>query len=114
MLASTTAPTPDATDNVFVRETRLGQPHSRSKHQMDVQNYITAQVPGLINHGEQDTFKRDLDDELDVFYPDGKRVDAVIGAEAIANLYRKQFGNRVMRASKHDPRNAFTGGWDRI
>lgn len=105
---------PEDTSNVFVREERLGQPHSRSKHLMDVQNYITAQVPGLINHGEQDTFKRDLDDELDVFYPDGQKVEAVIGAAAIANLYATLFKGREMRSAKSDPRSNIVGRWDGV
>jgi hypothetical protein len=105
---------PDATENVFVREERLGQPHSRSKHQMDVQNYITAQAPGLVNHGEQDTFKRDLDDKLDVFHPDGATVQAVIGAAAISDLYATLFKGRDMRSAKGDPRNDVTGRWDRV
>jgi hypothetical protein len=104
---------PDDTENVFVREERLGQPHSRSKHQMNVQNYITSHIPGLINHGEQDTFKRDLDDEIDLFYPDGKHVEAVIGAEAIANLYKTIFRNRTMRSAKEESRNRPIGTWDR-
>lgn len=104
----------NATENVFVREERLGQPHSRSQHQMDVQNYITAQAPGLINHGEQDTFKRDLDDELDVFHPDGQTVEAVVGAQAIEKLYAITFKGRAMRASKGDPRNDIKGRWDSV
>ena len=105
---------PDAPENVFVREERLGQPHSRSQHQMDVQNYITAQAPGLVNHGEQDTFKRDLDDEFDVFHPDGATVQAVIGAAAIQQLYATLFKGRDMRSAKGDARNSVTGRWDRV
>jgi len=105
---------PDSAGNAFVREERLGQPHSRSKHQMDVQNYITAQLPGLVNHGEQDTFKRDLDDELDLFHPDGSTVEAIIGAAAIEKLYATVFKGRAMRSAKDDPRNKVTGRWDRV
>ena len=104
----------DDMDNVFVREERLGQAHSRSKYQMDVQNYITAMAPGLINHGEQDTFKHDLDDELDLFHPDGHTVEAVIGAAAIEELYASTFRGRQMRSAKGDPRNDIVGRWDRV
>ncbi|WP_342363009.1 hypothetical protein [Terrarubrum flagellatum] len=107
-------PADDPSANVFVREERLGQPHSRSPQQMDVQNYITAQVAGLVNHGEQDTFKRDLDDELDVFYPDGETVKAVLGEGEIATLYEDVFSGRKMRSAKGDPRNNVVSQWDSI
>ena len=89
-------------DNIFVDEERLGQPHSRSPWQMDVQNYVTARIPGMINHGEQDTHKEDLDDDLDLFCPNGT-YEPVIGEAAVARLYADLFRGRLMRDAKKDP-----------
>jgi hypothetical protein len=53
-------------------------------------------MPGMVNHGEQDTYTEDLNDELDVFYPDGMTVRPVLGRAAIADLYRTTFQGRPM------------------
>ncbi|GJD49210.1 hypothetical protein OPKNFCMD_1940 [Methylobacterium crusticola] len=104
------------TENVFVRERRLGEPHSRSPQQMDVQNYVTSHIPGMVCHGEQDTFKTDLDDALDVFYPDGATIRPAVGRHAIETLYATVFEGRRMVAGGADPgaaAGAARPGWQR-
>jgi hypothetical protein len=81
---------------------------------MDVQNYVTAQIPGMIAHVEQDTFKRDLDDHLDVFHPDGVTVEPVIGAAVIEKLYNERFRGRAMRDGEKTPTSPAGGLWKRI
>jgi hypothetical protein len=62
---------------------------------MDVQNYITSKMRGMVCHGEQDTFKTDLDDDLDVFCPDGTII-ICNGEAAIRQLYQVTFKGRKM------------------
>jgi hypothetical protein len=99
----------EAPENKFVDETRLGEKHSRSPYQMDVQNYVTAQIPGMIAHGEQDTYKSDLDDHLDAFHPDGATVEPLLGAAAIQRFYER-FPGRIMR-DKTTPTAGAGGLW---
>jgi hypothetical protein len=103
-------------ENVFVvdEEKRLGEPHTRSKHQMDVQNYVTSNIgPGMISHGEQETFKQDLDDKLDLFHPDGVTVEPILGEAAIRELYAStgRFKGRLMGGKGVETIPAGGGQW---
>ena len=106
-------PADNPSENVFVTETRLGEAHSRSPHQADVQTYVTAHIPGMVAHGEQDTFKDDPDDDLDVFFPDGQTVMPVIGAASIRDLYATLFRGRQMFAGS-SPTSPAGGSWRKV
>lgn len=96
-------PQSDPKSNVFVSEEMMGQKHSRSQYLIDVQYFVkaagvrTAQGEGvpMVRHGEQDTFKTEWDDTLDVFWPDGKTISALDGAEKIQEFYRTTFQGRT-------------------
>jgi hypothetical protein len=104
------ADNPSANKFVIDEGGRLGERHARSQHQMDVQNYITAHIgPGMVSHGEQDTFKQDLNDELDLFHPDGMTVEPILGPAAIRKLYAERFGGRLMGGAETAP--AGGGKW---
>jgi hypothetical protein len=53
-------------------------------------------MPGMIAHGEQDTYKDDPNDDIDVFFPDGRTVLPFLGKQAISDLYRIYFRGRPM------------------
>jgi hypothetical protein len=104
----------DPKSNIKVSEKGFGgADHSRSKKLQDVQYFLKAagilpaQDAGspMIRHGEQETFKTDWEDDLDVFWPDGKSVSPLNGAAAIRNFYaitlrgRKQFNKDTVAES---------------
>jgi hypothetical protein len=92
----------DPKSMTYVRETSYGQPHSRSKYFYDVQYFLKAagilkgQEFGspMVRHGEQETFKTDWDDTLDVFWPDGTSITELSGEAKIKEFYRTPLGGR--------------------
>lgn len=96
-------PSADPTLNKFVQETGFGDaPHSRSQNLYDVQYFFKAAgiregedfCSPMIRHGEQETFKTDWNDTLDVFWPDGKTITALDGSIAIQDFYRTTLKGR--------------------
>lgn len=95
-------PQADPKTMTYVRETAYGQPHSRSALLYDVQYFLKAagilkdQEFGspMVRHGEQETFKMDWDDTLDVFWPDGKSITELVGEAKIKDFYRTTLGGR--------------------
>ena len=100
-------PFADPKSNVRVSEIGFGgESHSRGPRLYDVQYFLKAAgiLPGqefgspMIRHGEQETFKTDWDDVLDVFWPDGNTITELNGSAAIQRFYattlegRRQFG----------------------
>jgi len=77
-----------------------GADHSHGPKLMDVQYFTKAagQTNGvgvpMIRHGEQETFKTDWDEKLDVFAPDGKSIFELDGEEAIKKFYKEDLGGR--------------------
>ena len=93
----------DPKSNIRVTETGFGgEDHSRSKRLYDVQYFLKAAgvLPGqdsgapMVRHGEQETFKTDWNDNLDVFWPDGKSFSALTGQGEIRNFYATTLGGR--------------------
>jgi hypothetical protein len=90
-------PAGDKGSNVFVEETRQGQPHARGKELLDVQTYVNGRIGApMVRHGEQEHFSDSTDDELDVFFPDGLTVKSYIGSAAIQMLYQTEFSGRKL------------------
>ncbi|MEZ5356712.1 MAG: hypothetical protein R2762_29085 [Bryobacteraceae bacterium] len=96
-------PESDPRTNVRVQESGYGgAPHSRSPLLYDVQYYFKtlAKLPHetfaspMIRHGEQETFKTDWDDQLDVFWPDGSTITELNTAAAIQEFYAKTLQGR--------------------
>lgn len=106
-------PAADPSSNVRVvdREGRHGQEHTRSRFFFDVQHYLNQRmgVP-LIPHGEQETFKEDFDDKLDVFCPDDETIIQTYGADAIRRLYSVTFKGRQLYGKSATPK-PFFGQW---
>jgi hypothetical protein len=106
-------PQSDPSSNVRVVDEggRHGQPHTRSQLFFDVQHYLNHRmgVP-MILHGEQDTFKEEFDDNLDVFCPDGQSIIAAYGADAIRRLYAETFKGRPLYDRGSNPKPLF-GQW---
>ena len=111
-------PSANPSANVFVREESLGGVnHSRSQKLYDVQYFLKAagalkdaecpNVP-MVRHGEQETFKTDVSDDLDVFWPDGKSISELKKGKEIEDFYtdvlegRKQVNaNTVAQPAGH-------------
>jgi hypothetical protein len=90
-------PVTDKGSNVFVEETRMGQPHARGKDLLDVQTYVNSRIGApMVRHGEQEHFSDSADDELDVFFPDGATVKSCLGEAAIKRLYIEEFSGRSL------------------
>ncbi len=88
----------DAPDRIIrVKEKRLGQIHARSPKFMDVQTFVNSRIGvNMILHGSQETYATDHeDDDLDVFFPDGRIEYAGPTANDIANFYRREFPGRA-------------------
>jgi hypothetical protein len=100
-------PAADPQTNIRVQETGFGNsPHTRSPKLYEVQYFLKAMgiMKGqefgspMVRHGEQETFKTDWNENLDVFWPDGKTVSELNGSAAIREFYattlegRRQFG----------------------
>ena len=105
--------------NVFVRDASFGgQPHSRSPLFFDVQYFfkaagiLTGQSVGtpMIQHGEQETFKTDWDEKLDVFWPDGKTISDLLGEAEIRDFYDTTLEGR-QQASKNSATRPVFGSW---
>jgi hypothetical protein len=90
-------PAANPSANIFVREKHFGDvKHSRSQKLYDVQYFLKAagilkdaecpNVP-MIRHGEQETFKTDICDDLDVFWPDGKSTSELKKGKEIEDFY---------------------------
>ncbi|MCW5748840.1 MAG: hypothetical protein KIT36_21810 [Alphaproteobacteria bacterium] len=103
----------DKTSNIFVEEKRQGQPHARGKDLMDVQTYVNARIGApMVRHGEQEHFSDSIDDEIDVFFPDGVTVKSYIGPAAIQQLYQTEFAGRPLHKAG-TPTTPAGGLWKR-
>lgn len=95
-----------------VSEKRLDQKHSRSKMLFDVQHYLNRRMGvAMILHGEQETYSEDLNDTLDVFFPDGLTVERREGPTEIGELYEKTFKGRQLYGPDANP-IAAGGAWE--
>jgi hypothetical protein len=106
-------PESDPSSNVRVVDEggRHGQAHARSRNFFDVQHYINHHIGvPMVLHGEQDTFKDDLNDRLDVFPPNGGAPFEAYGVEAITRLYSVTFKGRPLYGKDSNPKPLF-GLW---
>jgi hypothetical protein len=112
----------DPRTNMLVKETGAGNmPHARGPNLQPVQYFVKAasqpkgaQVtqPAMIQHGEQETFKTDYCDPLDVFWPDGKTITWLGRGEPIREFYRTTLRGRV-QVSKDSVLQQVYGKWVR-
>ncbi|MCP5119523.1 MAG: hypothetical protein GY953_52655 [bacterium] len=104
-------PADNPAQNIAVRETRLGQPHSRGRLFFDVQHAVNrAMGVPMVLHGSQEKYTEDMDDQIDVFYPDGKTVMCCSGVPDIERLYQTEFRGRKMFSSSTQVRELH-GNW---
>jgi len=109
-------PMSDPSSNIRVVDQggRHGQPHARGRNFFDVQHYVNNRIGvPMVLHGEQDTFKDDLNDKLDVFPPDGGTPFEAYGPEAITRLYKITFRGRPMYGKDSNPK-PFFGLWQAL
>jgi hypothetical protein len=102
----------DPATNERVVEERLGQKHSRSRAFFDVQHFLNSRMGvAMILHGEQEKFSADMDDILDVFWPDGRTPTREAGSTKIAEFYRHTLKGRRLFGIDGDVRPLF-GLWE--
>jgi hypothetical protein len=115
-------PFADPASNIRVSEKGFGNvDHTRSPNLRDVQYFLKAAgiLSGqdfgspMIRHGEQETFKTDWNDKLDVFWPDGRSITELIGPEAIQRFYAGTLGGRKQYTKDATPQPA-GGQWVKI
>jgi hypothetical protein len=107
-------PAANVADTVFVKEERMGQHHARGKELLDVQVYVNSQIGApMVRHGDQEKYGDHSDEDVDVFFPDG-RVQELRGLAAIETFYRTEFKGR--RPAGQGRATVPTGGgaWVRI
>ena len=95
---------------VRVREQRLGQTHTRAPNFFDVQTYLNGRFGvAMVLHGSQETYAAGHeDDDLDVFFPDGRIDYAGPSARDIAVFYEREFPGRTL-FRKNDPAQQIAG-----
>jgi len=95
---------------VRVREERLGQTHARSPKFLDVQTFVNNRIGvPMILHGSQETYaSRHEDDDLDVFFPNGRIEYAGPTATDIRIFYEREFPGRTL-FRKDDPAQRIEG-----
>ncbi|POF29276.1 hypothetical protein [Roseibium marinum] len=101
----------DAPDRIVrVREERLGETHARSPKFLDVQNFVNSRIgAAMVLHGSQETYAcGHEDDDLDVFFPDGRVEYAGPTAAKIAAFYQREFPGRTL-FRKDDPAQKIIG-----
>jgi hypothetical protein len=101
----------DAPDQIVrVKETRLGQTHARSPKFFDVQNYLNGRFGvTMVLHGSQETYaSKHEDDDLDVFFPNGRVDYAGPKAKDIIEFYQREFPGRTL-FRKNDPAQEIKG-----
>ncbi|WP_428670206.1 hypothetical protein, partial [Roseibium sp.] len=89
---------------IRVREERLGMTHARSPKFFDVQHYVNGKIGvPMVLHGSQETYASEHeDDELDVFFPNGRIAYAGPTAADISEFYQEEFPGRTL-FRKDDP-----------
>jgi hypothetical protein len=105
----------DPSANVFVSEKRLGVDHMRGKELFDVQHFINRRIGApMILHGDQEKFSDHTDEQIDVFFPDG-RVFTCRDKVEIEALYQNQFRGRKTHF-KDSPTPAIPAGglWRKV
>jgi hypothetical protein len=115
-------PADNPQSNVLVQEKGFGgEDHSRGPKLYDVQYFAKAagelkgagspRVP-MIRHGEQETFKTDYGDPLDVFWPDGKTISELGRGEPIKRFYETTLGGRQQVDEKTVLREVYGKWWE--
>lgn len=104
-------PADDPAPNVRRKENRLDVDHTCSRFFFDVQHFLNHRmgVP-MILHGEQDTYQNGMDEDIDVFSPDGSEPIEAYGADAIRRLYETTFKGRQLYGGDEMPK-PFFGEW---
>lgn len=88
-------PANNVTQTIMVVEELLGQKHARSKEFMDVQNFINRRLERpMVLHGDQEKYAAHSDEQVYVFYPDGRIVVEINGYAAVAKFYETVFRGR--------------------
>jgi hypothetical protein len=101
----------DPSHNVRVVEERLGETHSRGQEFFDIQHDLNKRMGlAMVLHGEQEKYSDDVNDNLDVFCPDGATIIQAYGAGAIRKLYSETFQGRPLFGRNANPK-PFFGKW---
>jgi hypothetical protein len=92
---------------------------AQGKMLLDLQYFVKAagemrnapdSRPPMIRHGEQETFKTDYSDPLDVFWPDGMRISALEAGQPIKDFYERTLHGR-RQVDENTVRRLIYGNW---
>lgn len=87
----------DPSSHVFVAETRLGVPHTRTPELFDVQHYLNrAMGIPMVLHGAQESYSPHTDEDILIFWPDGVKVEERCGKAQIEEFYSTQLARRAV------------------
>ncbi|MBI1358433.1 MAG: hypothetical protein GC160_29200 [Acidobacteria bacterium] len=106
----------DPSNNVFVQEFRLhqGLHHARGREFFDVQHYLNRRMGvAMVLHGSQEKYSAHTDEDIVVFWPDGRTITECHGLAEIEALYREQFQGRKT-GGKGMPTQPHFGQWKRV
>ncbi len=104
-------PADNPSENISVNEKRLGYDHSRGRLFFDVQHSLHKKMGvAMIQHGSQEKYTTDMNDAIDVFFPDGDTVKYYKGESAIKALYKDLFQGRVMYTNTNNTKKLI-GDW---
>lgn len=104
----------DPANNVFVQESRIGQPHNRGPELFDVQHFLNKRIGiPMILHGSQEKYSPHTGEDIVIFWPDGRKVTEAKGGEEIRKLYETVFQGR-QAAGKGAAAQAHRGRWRRV
>lgn len=101
-------PADNPTENIRVAGKLLGQPHTRGQMFFDVQHMLNREMGvAMVLHGSQEKFKTDMDDTVDVFFPDGRTVVCLRGTGMISSFYKRELKGRVMYTGSREGKPYF-------
>jgi hypothetical protein len=88
-------PAGNVTQTTLVIDEMLGQKHVRSQELIDVQNYVNRHLDRpMVLHGDQEKYSQHSDEQVYVFYPDGRTVVELYGRAAMEKFYETEFKGR--------------------
>lgn len=101
-------------DTVFVQEERLGEHHSRGKELLDVQVFVNRRLGRpMVLHGDQEKYAEHSDEEVYVFYPDGRPMRTLANKADIERFYATTLGGRKT-GGEHAVLEPAGGEWLRV
>jgi hypothetical protein len=107
-------PAANTTETALVREKMLDTDHVRGKEMRDVQYFLNREmgVP-LVLHGDQEKFSQHTNEDVVVFWPDGRMPTELLGKVEIERFYATTLNGRKTGGGPVPPQ-PHAGLWHRV